>query len=64
MEDLSQPMTEIMIAGAVVIALKAQVTELGATEGDGGLTRALTVCSPDLIPIFTGTDITASLMWR
>ena len=57
-------MTETMIAGAVVIVLKTQVMQVGVTEVDGGLIRALTVCSPDLIPIFTGTDITASLMWR
>ena len=64
MEDLSQPMTETMIVGAVVIALKAQVMQVGVMEEGGGLTHALTVCSPDLIPIITGTDITASLMWR
>ena len=55
-------MIEIMIAGAVVIMLKAQVMQVGVTEADVGLMHALT----DLIPIFTGTDITASLicMWR
>ena len=64
MEDLSQPMKEIMIAGAVVIVLKAQVMYMGVMGADGGLATALIVYSPVLTPIFTGTDITASLMWR
>ena len=32
-----------MIAGAVVIVLKAQVMEVGVTEADGGLMNVLTV---------------------
>ena len=64
MEDLSQPTIEIMMAGAVVIVLKAQVVYMGVTEVDGGLATVLIVYSPDLIPIFSGQDLTASLMWR
>ena len=64
MEDLSQPTTEIMIAGVVVIVLKVQVMYMGVMEADGGLATALIVYSPDLTPIFSGVDLTASLMWR
>ena len=64
MEDLSQPTTETMMAGVVVIVLKAQVMYMVVMEVDGGLATALIVYSPALTPIFTGTDIAASLMWR
>ena len=57
MEDLSQPTTETMIAEAVVIVLILM-------EEGGGLATALIVYSPDLTPMFTGADTTASLMWR
>ena len=39
--NLSQPTIETMIAGAVVIVLKAQVMEVGVTEADGGLALEL-----------------------
>ena len=62
MEDLSQPPIKIVIAGAVAIVLKAQVIQVGVMEEGGGLATALTVYSPDLTPVFSGTDMTASLM--
>ena len=55
MEDLSQSMTRTTITGAVAIVLKAQVMGVEVMEVDGGLTIALLVYSPDLIPVITGT---------
>ena len=55
MEDLSQPTIETMMAGAVVIVLKAQVMYMVVMEVGGGLATALIVCSPALTPIFTGS---------
>ena len=49
-------MTETMTTGAIIV-LKAQVR---VKEKGGGLAHALTVYSPDLTPLFTGTGITVS----